>query len=194
MKAPARSPCFRRTGRTSRCARKLRVTPMLITLASLPCLRVQSASNTPFLQPHLTFDRCSVDHGFSQTLVRCIWQDRQGFMWFGRVVFARRLRANRPPLGGIETDCFRQFGNHTDLFKTTGQRARPGDALRLEKRRHRWRSRRQSAQGFCGKTQNGSRVGQWRLRRAIGIAGLCAAGRGCGGAAYLSRQPRADHL
>lgn len=56
---------------------------MLITLTLLPSLRLQSASNMPFLQPHLTFNRCSVDQDLSQSLVRCIWQPRQGFIRFG---------------------------------------------------------------------------------------------------------------
>jgi ligand-binding sensor domain-containing protein len=33
--------------------------------------------------PDIKFERISIEHGLSQSSIRCIFQDRKGFMWFG---------------------------------------------------------------------------------------------------------------
>jgi ligand-binding sensor domain-containing protein len=54
-----------------------------IVVIVLPTLHAQTNGRSSSLEQILSFDRYSVDQGLSQSLVRCIWQDRQGFLWFG---------------------------------------------------------------------------------------------------------------
>ncbi len=51
--------------------------------AALLSLALGSAAPLTAQSRHIRFERISVEHGLSQSVVNCMTQDRTGFMWFG---------------------------------------------------------------------------------------------------------------
>lgn len=83
MEALAKSKCFRRGGGFEWRLAGIIMPVVFFMVISPSNLYAQTHGRWLSAEPTLTFDRFSVDQGLSQSLVRCIWQDRQGFMWFG---------------------------------------------------------------------------------------------------------------
>ncbi|MCZ6702944.1 MAG: hypothetical protein O6940_07880 [Ignavibacteria bacterium] len=55
---------------------------LIVLFLNLP-IPAQSKNTTPTNFPELKFEHLGVEHGLSQSIVNCVLQDQNGFMWFG---------------------------------------------------------------------------------------------------------------